>query len=165
MVFTSLCVGTACAQVPVTSEVKYASVARVEVNVRPDLSREDDRGNVELVVALSNHSDDTLRYVSMSCSYDDMFELDPAMPYTITAFPCFKNAPRVRIIAPHAAVFIEIMLAPMGGVKPTKPVTSMVGFWFVDADVEHDIIDAYTHRTVRGTLLWSPADIGDFKKD
>jgi|GEM_PF-5609230 len=166
LVLTSLGIGAARAQAPlVVDEVKYAPIGRLEVKVRPDLSKEDASGNVELMVTLSNHSADTLRYVSMSCSYDDMFELDPGMPYTITVFPCGKNVPRVRTIAPQDTVFVEIMLAPVGGVKPTKPIASKIGFWFVDADVHHDISDAYAHRIVRGTLLWSAEEYDDFMQN
>ena len=162
LLVTSLCAG---AQVQVVVEdMPYAPIARLEVVVRPDLSREDVNGNVKLAVQLVNHSLDTLRYVSMSCSYDDMFELDLGMPYVIFSLDCGKNVPVVRTIKPHSIEFVYVMLEPMRGADPKKSFASKVGFWFVDADVHPDIIDAYTQCTTRGTLLWSAESYEDFFK-
>ena len=155
-------VGSGIPAVVVQMEAPRKSIARVEVQVDAESSHEDSLGAVGLLLKILNHSPDTVRYVSMSCSQEDMFEIDQGMPYRIVPADCDKNAPCVRTLKPHTITFVKLWIASVTGTRPTKAFAAKVGFWFVDADLHGDVIDAYKNRRTMGTLLWSDPNYEDF---
>jgi hypothetical protein len=62
-----------------------------------------------IVVKLSNNSSDSLKYVTMSCSWMDNFITDN-LKFAIKVCDCDSNFPDVKIILPHKTAFFTIRI-------------------------------------------------------
>ncbi|MDP9080888.1 MAG: hypothetical protein M3O71_26005 [Bacteroidota bacterium] len=62
-----------------------------------------------IVVKLSNNSSDSLKYVTMSCSWMDNF-ITNNLKFAIGVCDCDSNFPDVKIIPPHKTAFFTIRI-------------------------------------------------------
>ncbi len=58
-------------------------------------------------VTLHNNADDTLRYYSMSCSWDEFYRTDNSKA-ELLGHDCYKNVPREITLLPHTSNTITI---------------------------------------------------------
>lgn len=82
------------------------------LTVKPDkYIKTGDALNASLKVVLANNTNDTLRYLSMSCSWQRFYTTDNDKVKVVSA-PCDKNIPHELKLAPHhkRTVFLEVQL-------------------------------------------------------
>ncbi|QEC78057.1 hypothetical protein [Mucilaginibacter ginsenosidivorax] len=65
---------------------------------------------VQVPVKLTNTSDDTLRYLSMSCSWWDIYRTDHQKIKIFSPNSCYKNSPITCIVPPHQFVIRNIIV-------------------------------------------------------
>ena len=70
-------------------------------------------------VKLSNISNDTLRYLSMSCSWDESFSIDNKN-LNILVWGCDKNVPVDKLVLPHNSVVYNIPVLTDGTIESNK---------------------------------------------
>lgn len=64
----------------------------------------------KVVVKLSDNSNDTLRYLTMSCSWGDNFRTDNKN-FAIVSWPCDSNFPIDRTVPPHKNELFTMYIA------------------------------------------------------
>jgi len=59
-------------------------------------------------VKLTNNSNDTLKYMTMSCSWEEFYMADRREIATIPIEPCDKNIPKCLTLGPHKSVIVNV---------------------------------------------------------
>ncbi|MBL8000515.1 MAG: hypothetical protein JNL05_01020 [Flavobacteriales bacterium] len=111
---------------------------------------------VHVATTLHNPASDTLHFITMSCSYEDMFLVGGNEGYTVRPrYDCFGNYPVVQSIAPGESLDQFIMIAALD--KSTRIHTGRlrVGIMWMDPKEHKDIFDAYEHRKEEAHTVWS----------
>ncbi|WPV00202.1 hypothetical protein SNE26_00275 [Mucilaginibacter sp. cycad4] len=115
-------------------------------------------------VILSNQSDDTLKYINMSCSWLDAFTTDvesiKLLPSAVME-ECWKNSPAIYMIAPHQRItfFIPVyFLTDMGKNKLFVSKAFKIGmslFKYIEGTQFPFDILGLTLRREKDIILWS----------
>src|SRR5579872_2872415 len=105
---------------------------------------------------LSNNSNDTLKYVNMTCGWDEAFTTNNKN-IRINGWGCDSNFPTVYKIPPHKSAPYDI---PFLIVKDLAEEKFKVGFYFIKPNKRHSMIsdfDAFWHskKSFGDCLIWS----------
>jgi hypothetical protein len=71
-------------------------------------------------VVLTNNSNDTLKYLTMSCSWEEFYTVDKNNFAAIPIEPCDKNIPKELTLAPHKSVSIKVPVIKIQNGKKFK---------------------------------------------
>ncbi|MFT3911459.1 MAG: hypothetical protein QM737_18695 [Ferruginibacter sp.] len=103
---------------------------------------------------LTNVSNDTISYLTMSCSWEDLYATN-RNDYFILASLCDKNIPILARIAPHQKV---IRIFEMDNhTKTIMPgsVNLKIGFHFIPVNSSESIIDKSKEISETSNIIWS----------
>jgi hypothetical protein len=67
---------------------------------------------IHIATTLTNPTADTLHFISMSCSYEDMFVTNTPNYKVTSRHDCYKNYPEVIALPPHAKLDQFIIIRP-----------------------------------------------------
>lgn len=67
---------------------------------------------IHIATTLFNPTNDTLSFVTMTCSYEDLFLTDTSIFKVQSRYDCFKNSPIVNRIPPQGKIDQFIMIRP-----------------------------------------------------
>lgn len=111
---------------------------------------------VHVITTLYNPTADTLRFISLSCSYEDMFVVGGNEGYALRPrFDCFKNAPTVQVLPPRTHLDQFIMVAAMDKSTMIHKGRLKIGLLWMDPSEHKDIFSAYQRRKELGRVVWS----------
>jgi hypothetical protein len=68
---------------------------------------------IHIATTLFNPTNDTLSFVTMTCSYEDLFLTDTSIFKVQSRYDCFKNGPIVTSIPPGEKIDQFIMISPI----------------------------------------------------
>ncbi len=105
-------------------------------------------------VTLANRSNDTLKYLSMSCSWDSFYIVDKQNIAQIPKSPCQSNFPVQRIVLPHSSVTVKV---PIIKIKDGK---FRIGMTLLKVVIEKSIFDSIgvektMHANKNKNVIWS----------
>jgi hypothetical protein len=105
-------------------------------------------------VRFANNSLDTLRYFSMSCSWQDFYSVDNKKLQIETAL-CDKNIPIILIIAPGQTKTVEIRLLISPTIVDSK-IKFRIGFNLMEASNSQKPLDFdFIEEQKKKNLIWS----------
>jgi len=81
--------------------------------------------NYLVEVTLTNNKPETLYYYSMSCSWQDFYQIDNDL-FTINGSECDKNVPVVLSLVSGKSTMVMLSLSPIN--SPGKLITFRIGF-------------------------------------
>lgn len=111
--------------------------------------------NLELI----NNSKDSITFISMSCSHEDMFVVEDSTilrvhPYYL----CWANFPVALTLAPDETYSKSIMIRPIEKQLSQSEITR-IGFRFIEGNPKtltfDEIIDKYKNRHDANNTIWS----------
>lgn len=112
---------------------------------------------IHIATTLHNLTDDTLRFVSMTCSYEDMFLTDTSAFKVQSRNDCFSNFPMVKTLPPRSKLDQFIIVRPVTKEVKTIDNKIRIGMYYLMPEEEKDfdgIVKQYLNRQ-QGTVLWS----------
>jgi len=105
-------------------------------------------------VILINFSNDTLKYLTMSCSWEDFFSINNKK-LTFWGWPCDSNFPKDKVLLPHKSVIYNIpVILTNSYVKGDKFRIGMKLF-IIDKRNERYIFDFSPNFDRTINLIWS----------
>jgi len=105
-------------------------------------------------VILSNLSNDTVRYLTMSCSWYDFFSINNKK-LTISGWPCDSNFPKEKLHLPHKSVTYNIPVILMNGYVEADKFSVGMNLFIVDKENRDFILDIDISRHRTSNLIWS----------
>jgi len=109
-------------------------------------------------VKLTNSSNDTLKYITMSCSWEEFYTTDNQHTAIIPGKPCEKNIPKELAIAPHAGVMVKVPVIKIQHAKKFR-----IGMALIKLDRGNDLgyffdvdwIGFLNRDKERNNVIWS----------
>jgi hypothetical protein len=117
----------------------------------------DTTSTIHIATTLLNPTKDTLSFVTMTCSYEDLFLTDTSIFKVQSRYDCFNNYPTVMSIPPGEKLDQFIMVKPT--TKDTKIIDNKlrIGMYLLTPKKENGfdgIIKQYESRQ-NGKVIWS----------
>ena len=117
----------------------------------------DTTSTIHIATTLFNPTNDTLSFVTMTCSYEDLFLTDSSIFKVQSRYDCFSNYPIVTSIPPGEKLDHFIMVKPT--TKDTKIIDNKlrVGMYLLTPKKENrfdGIIKQYENRQ-SAKVIWS----------
>lgn len=118
-------------------------------------------GKIYTTVTISNNTKDTIRYYSMSCSYNHFFVCDNK-EIIIPGVPCDSNAYIIITLAPHQSDIRKLELKSIPEWKKLESIKFRIGLrythplknggWLIISDIKKGIIESNSSEEI---ILWS----------
>jgi hypothetical protein len=110
---------------------------------------------ISVPLKFTNYSNDTLKYLSMSCSWWEFYQVD-VKGITIMADDCTKNIPHTVIVFPHKSLTINVPLDyDKNLVHPNSLFRIGMSLQKNIGGGQPDDADAYLLRPETSNLIWS----------
>ena len=109
--------------------------------------------NIPVTITLTNNTSDTISYVSMSCSWQDIYTVNTKY-FSILINECGKNFPTLIQIPPHSKEEKNLLLHIVEKNK-LQNAQFKVGFHFVEVKKHEDIFTKSKELLNAGNILWS----------
>ena len=107
--------------------------------------------------SLTNTTDETIYFLGVSCSYEDMFVVKQTELFKLhPSSKCSKNTPTLISLKSKETYTNEIAIRPI--VKESLiPLSTEIGFEFIEYKIgeDFDVIESYQARHSAGTKIWS----------
>jgi hypothetical protein len=117
------------------------------------MDRKGDDLSVKLI--LTNHSADTIKYMSWSCSWEDCYSVDNEKWHTSPSF-CFKNGREIIAIPPFKSETKILWIVKTKGIGKSKNYDFRIGFHYVSAPLELKTLPIKVEmKKSGGTMIWS----------
>lgn len=114
-------------------------------------------GVIYISTTLFNPTNDTVKFISMTCSYEDMFTTNTDTFKIQSRYDCYSNYPTVVTLPPNAKTDRYIMITRTHKGRSIDTSTLKVGMYYLpyqkDANSD-DIINLYDHRK-NAAIIWS----------
>lgn len=112
---------------------------------------------IHISTTLLNPTNDTAGFITMTCSYEDMFLTDTAVFRIQSRYDCYGNYPAEINIPPHSKLDQFLMVRPIS--KDIKVIDSKIkiGLYYIQPKKENGfegIIKQYENRQ-KAMVLWS----------
>ena len=101
---------------------------------------------------LKNESNDTLYYLSMSCSWQDYYLINDSK-FQIVVSECDKNIPIIIRIAPHQSRKVNLELRSTFGVNNIDNLK--IGYNFIYAKSKEDLFSINENIQAQKAIIWS----------
>ncbi len=114
-------------------------------------------GVIHIATTLYNPTADTVRFVSMTCSYEDFFTTSTNSFKIQSRYDCYSNYPTVITIPPKAKTDRYIMITRTKKGMNVDTITLKVGMYYLPykmGDNFDAIIKQYDERQ-KADILWS----------
>jgi hypothetical protein len=105
-------------------------------------------------VLLYNLSNDTLRYLTMTCSWDDFFSFDNKK-LLILGWPCDSNFPISKTLLPHKSIVYNIPIILTGNYLRREKFRISMGLFIVNKKSMNFINDLPISDRKTKNLIWS----------
>jgi hypothetical protein len=110
---------------------------------------------VHIATTLYNPGNDTVRFITMDCSYDDMFLIGGNDDYVIKSRECFKNWAIVKVLPPKTYLDQYIQIAALDRSARNYNGRLRIGMFWLAPTVGKDIFSDYTRRKELAQVIWS----------
>ena len=114
-------------------------------------------GNINYLLVnttLTNTSSDTVKYVSMSCSWQDVYSTD-TRDLIIYVNVCDKNVPQIIDIPPHDKRDILLKLSCTKSINQLQGLKFKIGFNFIAAENYDEMFSEVYQLTEMKNVIWS----------
>jgi hypothetical protein len=111
---------------------------------------------ISIKTTLTNHMADTVKYVSMSCSWENAYTTD-SRHFDVFGEACDRNFPTIAAIPPHGEEKRILRLLPKKDAVRTGTVKFRIGFnWITDEKFSFNALPELSHRLNKmENVLWS----------
>jgi hypothetical protein len=114
----------------------------------------DTTNTIYIATTLYNPSVDTIRFLSMTCSYEDFFLADSGS-FKIAPFNiCYSNVPAVIALPPGRKVDHYITIRPVTNQKDLRGQRIKIGMYYVSSIDWSNCFDLYQKR-FHAPIIWS----------
>lgn len=110
-----------------------------------------------VATTLSNPTKDTLSFVTMTCSYEDLFLTDTSLFKVQSRYDCFRNVPTVKSIPPYSKIDQFILIKPTNKDIILGNHKLKIGVYLMKPNIKNGfdgIIKQYENRNA-ANILWS----------
>ena len=114
----------------------------------------DGHSTLAVIVTLTNNSTDTLKYFSMSCSWQEFYSVSTEK-LKIQQALCGKNVPVIIEIPPKQSetVTLDLILDPL---SDAPEINLRIGFNLMKASASQNRFDYdYEKQKLKGNIIWS----------
>jgi hypothetical protein len=123
----SISIGGSCQTVKCVDPSHIAFVAKVD-----DIKNMDQGIYIDVQTTITNNSSDTLRYLSMSCSWANYYIID-VRAFHLPTSQCDRDTALLIEVAPHQQQETMLRLISLLNAKQLRSVKFKIGFKFVQA--------------------------------
>ncbi|MBL7724168.1 MAG: hypothetical protein JNK27_08455 [Chitinophagaceae bacterium] len=112
---------------------------------------------IHIGTTLFNPTDDTLSFVTMTCSYEDLFLTDTSIFKIQSRYDCFSNSPTVTSIPPKGKLDQFIMVKPINKDIKIGDQKLKIGMYLLTPKIEdgfQGIVRQYEQRQ-SAKIIWS----------
>jgi hypothetical protein len=109
---------------------------------------------IHIATTLFNPTNDTLNFVTMDCSYEDLFVTDTSIFIVQSRYDCYKNGRIVIRIPPKEKIDQFIMIRPTSKDIKIGDHKIRIGMYLLTPKKEEEIIRPYEQRQ-NGKIIWS----------
>jgi hypothetical protein len=102
-------------------------------------------------VKLTNNTADTLKYLSMTCSYEEFYLLK-SKTLRLAGYECDKNVPKTVTIPPHKSDSVGLKFKVPGDGK--QPIKYKVGLMLVKNEGDN-LLKLLYHKPMKHITVWS----------
>jgi len=106
---------------------------------------------VTFPLSLTNNTNDTLKFFTMTCSWEDIYKTDN-MNLSFPWHRCDSNFPTIEEVAPHKSFILNMVVLIDQNIKNNKFRLGM--YLYKDYD-KHFMEDRSPHKLNEANLLWS----------
>lgn len=149
---------TAAANLPQEKGEVQKAIPGLQLSAQPGgITYLDTVPTIHIATTLTNPTSDTLHFVSMSCSYEDMFVTNTTSFEVTSRFDCYKNIPVVTTVPPHTKLDQFILIRPASKKVNVLSSKVKVGMYYIIPQKENGfngIIEQYENRQ-SAKILWS----------
>lgn len=111
--------------------------------------------SLSVKVTLVNNTADTVKYMSMNCSWQDFYSIDNDR-WVIFGDLCCKNGPEIRSIPPYQTETSMLKLERVFGSVASKSSMFRIGFRFVPPPLPLQQIPVKLEKSKpNATIIWS----------
>ena len=111
--------------------------------------------NLTIKVTLTNNTADTVKYISMDCSWQDSYSIDNDK-WSIYVNLCYKNGPETISLPPYKSETKTLELKRVIGSSKSKSSKFKIGFRFVPPPVPLDSIPIKLEKLKPNAVtIWS----------
>ncbi len=120
-----------------------------------EYERQED-GSLQVEFRIMNSSPDTVHYLMMSCSTEDLLMLDTLSCFELVPSVCDKNVPQRSTLPPGKLSVYRFTMKPLQvGRRGGRYVRGMVGWRYVPVPPGTDLSTAFEQREQLGSIVWS----------
>ena len=109
---------------------------------------------VSVITTLTNNTSDTLRFIIMSCSWQDAYAVD-TKELSIYPVNCDKNIPELLAIPPHGQEQRALVLETEKSVEELQKVKFRVGFNGLTAKGPAEVFEKVDQLRDMRNVVWS----------
>jgi hypothetical protein len=126
-------------------------------NIRDTLVYGKKLGFIKCPLKLTNKSNDTLKYINMTCSWEEVYQIDKNNVMGIWAKACDSNFPTIITIPPQKALVINVPVIIHGSLGKNR--AFKIGMSLQEFISREQLFDfdaqAYLLRPETKNLIWS----------
>ncbi len=119
--------------------------------------KSDEQTFLVVPTTLTNNTDDTLKYLSMSCSWLQFYCLN-SNKMNFNTWLCSKNIPIMLTLAPHKCIDTEIKLVARQAITTSDKISIQIGMYLVKVENEHNLFNLYNtflENELKNGIIWS----------
>jgi hypothetical protein len=122
---------------------------------------------VHISTTITNLSLDTIRFRSMSCSYEDFFIVGENAGYSVLSrYDCYSNGPVTIVLPPNTQTKRFIMISTTNKPKKDHDRKLRIGMQYISPEESEGKSSFYANRFQLGTTLWSnEIDLSELDRD
>ena len=109
---------------------------------------------VSVITTLTNNTSDTLRYVSMSCSWQDAFIID-TKKLNIYPVECDKNVPELIAIPPYGQEQKALAVVTEKSMEELRNIKFRIGFNWLAAKDYNEVFEKVEQMNDMTNVVWS----------
>lgn len=125
------------------------------VDIKVGETERQDDGSIRVELRIVNRSPDTVHYLMMSCSVEDLFVLDSLSRCELVPSDCDKNVPMRITLPPNKLTFAKFTMKQRMDLPSGRRAPGMVGWRYVPVPPGTDLSTAFEQREQLGSIVWS----------
>ncbi len=117
----------------------------------------DSTRTIHIATTLYNPTNDTLSFVSMSCSFEDLFLTDTSIFRVQSRYDCYSNYPKVISVPPREKIDQFIMVRPVNKDIKIADYKIRIGMYYLTPKKENGFqgrVKQYEQRQT-AKIIWS----------
>ena len=139
----------------------FAGLTFSQTSIKKDCRLKIEKGKIEkvdkqtfwvILATLTNQTKDTLKYFSMTCSWQDFYSVDNSK-LQVEGTSCDKNIPTILTLAPGQSSTVEVKLL-ISQTMDASTIDFKIGFNIMKVKSSADKFD-FNEQTKKKNVIWS----------